>query len=311
VKARGYALPGDATADEAFRLTLTHCRWHILANVPAVLDACEAEGVHQLRVALRRLRVALAAFGKEFRGPAIEALRIRAKILAQGLAPARDMDVFLDELFEPAAQANGAPDAFAILRDRAHAARQEAWERAHRETSGLTFHTFLHDLADCIDRQQWREGAPGAALAIFDEPVCGLASDVLAKRLKEAKRQARGLETLTEPERHQLRIALKKLRYTTDFFASLYPARQVKPFQKRLGQMQDILGSLQDVAVARSTLKNLTEEPEGALYGVRADLSFAAGTIYGWHLDRANLAWRDAMSRWTSFAKAKPFWTKS
>ena len=74
--------------------------------------------------------------------------------------------------------------------------------------------------------------------------------------------------------------------------------------------MQDILGSLQDVAVARSTLKHLIEEPEGSLYGVRADLSFAAGTIYGWHLDRANAAWKDAMSRWKGFEKTKPFWIK-
>ena len=106
VKAKPILLPMDATADEAFRLTLQHCRAHIAANIPAVVEARAVEGVHQLRVALRRLRVGLAAFGKEFRTPPIEALRVRAKILAQGLAPARDLDVFIDELFEPAAHAN-------------------------------------------------------------------------------------------------------------------------------------------------------------------------------------------------------------
>ncbi len=310
VKARGHALPPDATAGEAFRLTLTHCRWHILANIPAVLDAREVEGVHQLRVALRRLRVALASFGKEFRGPAIDALRMRAKILAQGLSRARDMDVFLDELFEPAAHANGSLEAFSVLRERAHAARRDAWEGAVHEASGMAFHTFLHDLAEVIDTRQWRDQASPGVIALFDAPARDLANHMLAMRLKQAKKRAKGLNSLSEPERHHLRIALKKMRYTADFFASLYPPEDVKPFQKRLSQMQDVLGLLQDVAVARSTLKHLVEEPEGSLYGVRADLSFAAGTVYGWHLDRANSAWKDAMSRWKSFAKTEPFWAK-
>ena len=122
VKARpAYLLP-SVNAEEAFRLTLQQCKWHVLANVPAVLEANAPEGVHQLRVALRRLRVALAACGEEFRAPPMEALRMRAQILAQGLAPARDLDVFTDELFEPAARANGSVEAFAVLRERARAA---------------------------------------------------------------------------------------------------------------------------------------------------------------------------------------------
>jgi CHAD domain-containing protein len=113
---------------------------------------------------------------------------------------------------------------------------------------------------------------------------------------------------MSEPERHELRIVLKKLRYSVEFFASLYPARRVKPFRARLSQMQDILGLLQDVAVARSTLKQLVEGPPDSLFTARSDLSFAAGTVYGWHLDRASSAWRDAVSCWKKFAKAKPFW---
>ena len=308
VKATAYMIPPDATADEAFRLTLQHCKWHIMANIPAVLEVREVEGVHQLRVALRRLRVALAAFGKEFRTPAIEALRMRAKILAQGLAPARDMDVFLDELFEPAAEANGSLEAFALLRERAQSARHQAWDDAVREVSGLAFHTFLHDLGDAIDQRLWYDNASPEALAAFEAPARQLADKMLAKRLRSAKKRARKLETLSEPERHKLRIALKKLRYSLDFFASLYPEGAVKPFQKRLSRMQDILGLLQDVAVARSTLKHLVEEPEGALHGPRPEVSFVAGIVYGWHLDRAASAWKDAVSCWKRFAKAEPFW---
>jgi CHAD domain-containing protein len=308
VKAKLGLIPADATADEAFRQTLQHCKWHILANVGAVQENRDVEGVHQMRVALRRLRVALAAFGKEFRTPAVEALRMRAKILAQGLAPARDMDVFLGELFEPAAEANGSVEAFGVLRERAQAAQRAGWDNAVREVSGLAFHTFLHDFGDAIDQRLWYAPDNAEALAVFEAPARALADRMLSKRLKGAKKRARNLEELSEPERHKLRIALKKMRYASEFFGSLYPEEDVKPFQKRLSKMQDILGLLQDVAVARNTLKHLVEEPPDSLFTKRADLAFAAGIVYGWHLDRASSAWTDAMRCWKRFAKAEPFW---
>lgn len=312
LKARRAILPAGVTADEAFWLTLQHCKWHVAANVASVVECREVEGVHQIRVALRRLRVALAAFGEEFRTPPLEALRVRAKILAQGLAPARDLDVFMDELLEPAARANGAVGAFSILRDRALAARREAWSDAVREVSGLGFRTFLHDLGEAVDERIWRErahgGASGSGLAAFDAPAIDLAARMLSRRLKAAKRHARNLNSLSETERHGLRIALKKLRYTAEFFAPLYPASAAGPFLKRLSRMQDILGLLQDVAVARAILGQLVEEPQQTSPGPRADVSFAAGIVYGWHLDRATSAWRDAVKRWKGFARTEPFW---
>ena len=56
------------------------------------------EGLHQLRVAFRRLEVALGAFGREFGQDWLEELRGRAKILSGRLAPARDLDVFVGKL---------------------------------------------------------------------------------------------------------------------------------------------------------------------------------------------------------------------
>lgn len=313
VRARRAVLPAGVTADEAFRLTLQHCKWHVAANVPSVIECHEVEGVHQIRVALRRLRVALASFGEEFRTPPLEALRMRAKILAQGLAPARDLDVFVDELLEPAARANGAVEAFAILRERALAARHDAWSDAVREVSGLAFRTFLHDLGEAVDERIWYESprgrAPADGLVAFEAPAIELAGRTLSRRLKVAKKCARNLKSLSEAERHKLRIALKKLRYTAEFFAPLYPTAAVGPFLKRLSRMQDILGLLQDVAVARAILSQLVEEPQYVSPGPRADVSFAAGIVYGWHLDRAASAWRDAVKRWKGFARTEPFWS--
>jgi hypothetical protein len=72
--------------------------------------------------------------------------------------------------------------------------------------------------------------------------------------------------------------------------------------------MQDILGGLNDVAVARSTLDKLVAARDGLAASERADLSFAAGIVYGWHLDRAGHIWKKGKTRWKDFAKVEPFW---
>jgi hypothetical protein len=68
-----------------------------------------------------------------------------------------------------------------------------------------------------------------------------------------------------------------------------------------------VLGALNDVAVARSILEALVaaDEPD---FAPRAELSFAAGIVYGWHLERAAHTWQDAVARWKKFANTKEFW---
>ncbi len=311
-KAGIWVLPGEATAGEAFLRILEHCRSHILANLPAVLQSHEVEGVHQLRVALRRLRVALLAFGADFRTPELDALRLRAKVLAAGLGPARDMDVFLDELMAPAQADAGLPEAFALLRARAAARREAAWQSAVTTASSLAFHSFVHDLTQAISHRAWyAQGADEDRLSRFDQPVRLLADRQLAHYFRKAKKRARKLQNLNEAERHQLRIALKKLRYTLEFFSSLYDPKMVKPFVRRLSLMQDVLGSLQDLAVARRILNDLVEAASEQQAPDQGALRFAAGTVYGWHLERANAARSEAKLRWKRLAKTEPFWSPS
>lgn len=312
-KAKPVYLPQAATAEDAFRLTLMQCKWHIAANVSPVVDARDIEGMHQLRVGLRRLRVALSSFGGEFRTPSIEALRLRAKKFADRLAAARDLDVFLDELFEPAATANGSKEAFAVLRSRAHAARRRAWDDAVSCVISPVFASFMSDVGEALDRRSWREGAAGSGhatrgIVAFETPATALAERMLDHRLAQAKKRARRLERLSDAKRHQLRICLKKLRYSAEFYAPLYQSEKVGRFIKRLSGMQDVLGALQDVVVARTTLERLVEIDDGNTLVSHAEISFAAGMVHGWHLQCAAQTWKKAVKRWKKFAKAEPFW---
>jgi CHAD domain-containing protein len=316
VKAQPSLLPRDVVAADAFRITLLQCKWHITANVPVVVDARDAEGLHQLRVSLRRLRVALSSFGGEFRAPELEAVRLRAKSIGSRLAPARDLDVFTQDLLEPAASANGAKDAFAVLRARAETARREAWNDTVAQIGGAGFRIFLRDIDEAIDRRLWSRTAMSGGhattdIAAFDAPALALADRMLAYRQRSARKRARCLDVLSVAQRHKLRIALKKLRYAAEFFAPFYEKSRVEKFLSRLGAMQDVLGALNDVAVAHNTLEKLVAEPVEGSFAAQAELNFAAGIVYGWHLERASRTWEDAVKRWKKFSRTTEFWSTS
>jgi CHAD domain-containing protein len=303
VKARAAILPRDIPAEDAFRLTLLQCQWHIAANISAVVEAREIEGLHQMRVGFRRLRVAFTSFGPHFRNAELDRLKDRAKRMAENLGPARDLDVFMNELLEPAAKANGAVESFELLRARASDARRTAWDFAVTHVMSPAFAGFMADLNAAVERRIWLDGAKDHAP--FDTAAQDLAAQILQKRLKHAKRRAKRLDEASDEQIHHLRIALKKLRYTGEFFAPLYGKDDVEKFGLRLSKMQDSLGAVHDVVVARETLARLTA---GANDHSDSGISFAAGIVYGWHLDRATHIFKKSVKRWKKFAACEPFW---
>lgn len=311
-KAPPSLLPADITVSDAFRLTLVQCRWHVAANAAVFVDSREPEAIHQLRVGLRRLRVALTSFGGEFRTPQFEAVRLRAKDIAQQLAPARDLDVFVSELLEPVANANGSQEAFAVLRRRAEEARRRAFGDAFALISGPRLRMFMRDVSDVTDGRGWPfppyQGSALAGVHAYSVPAQTVAGRILSHRYRLACKRARHLDRLSPAERHSLRIELKKLRYAAEFFMPFFEADEARKFLSRLSRMQDVLGAVNDVAVAKHILETFVATAE-ATDGVSAnEVSFVAGLIYGWHLERAAHTWREAVQRWKKFARTRTFW---
>jgi hypothetical protein len=65
------------------------------------------------------------------------------------------------------------------------------------------------------------------------------------------------------------------------------------------------------VAVAHNTLEKLVAEPVEGSFAAQAELNFAAGIVYGWHLERASRTWEDAVKRWKKFSRTTEFWSTS
>jgi CHAD domain-containing protein len=173
---------------------------------------------------------------------------------------------------------------------------------------------FMRDVSDMTDGRGWpfpphQGGGVLTGVRAYQVPAQSVAERVLANRYKQACKRARHLDRLSADRRHALRIELKKLRYAAEFYVPFFDAAQAKKFLSRLARMQDVLGAVNDVAVAKHILEKFVASAE-ATDGVSAnEVSFVAGLIYGWHLERAAHTWREAVQRWKKFARTRAFWT--
>jgi triphosphatase len=155
-----------------------------------------------------------------------------------------------------------------------------------------------------------KAGKDGPSL---DQPLAELASSALSRAHHRLLKRGHGFETLSKSERHDVRIALKRLRYALDFFGSIFNSEPKKKFVKRLARLQDDLGRMNDVVVAETMLARLvgvaSDGSESAvLMAPQRQLAFAAGGILGWHRRRAAEIDLQLVKDWNAFARAQPFW---
>ncbi len=307
VGARPLKIGRGMSVEDAYRVTLLECLAHVAANVTAVTRSREVEGLHQLRVGLRRLAVAFAAFGEELLSPTQRELMERTKTFGSTIAPARDLDVFADELFAPPADAAGGEAAFALLRERLDQARREAWERAVERVSSVEFAILLDDVAAAAQSRGWAAGGISDRLALR-APIKSLAPRRLDEYLVKARKRGRHLKSLEQRDCHRLRIALKKLRYAAEFYGPLYRKKKVKRYIAGLKELQDLLGAFNDAGQVRTTLSQLTAD-DSLAPRQQADLFYASGVINGWHSACAMRLGKSALKRWETFKRLRPFWS--
>lgn len=319
----------DTTMAEVFR----HCLEHWAANEAAAADGTDPEGVHQMRVALRRLRSALILFKDAVPPDRLGTLKSETKWAADGLGPARDWDVFATELLPPIAAA--LPDAteLAALAAAAAAERARGYERVRQTLADPRYTALVLAVGAFVDGAEWREprvpagevpagegstgedpagerGDAGAAArrALQAAPARDLADRLLARRHKTLLKKGRHFARLSSEARHEVRIAAKKLRYAAEFFRSLYKKKNAADYIRSLARLQDDLGHLNDMATARALLEGLRHgaRPRGRA----AAVDRAAGIVLGWYARAAEDAEPAMVADWRAFAQAAPFWKK-
>ena len=128
------------------------------------------------------------------------------------------------------------------------------------------------------------------------------AKQALKKRWKKVAKCGRGIERLEPEEKHKMRRSLKKLRYMTEFFAPIFPSKDVKPFVKQLRMLQDVFGYVNDVRMAEQIRTIAVEHGDGT------DCAVAAGIVLGTHKEKAAEAWTHAQEEWQRLKSRDRFW---
>lgn len=261
-KAVDIALPDGADAQAALRLAIANCLLQWQANEPgfhaqASGEDChddneyDSEYLHQLRVAIRRLRVASGAFAQaaDWQTDAMTELKNPLRKLGQQLGAARDWDVFIEETWPLMLERLDQPADSALrmaLQEEIDLQRGLAHVGARAALRNREAQRVLLMLGRCL-LQESATPAERKADSFAD----------LNHQLDDYQSQlAAGLDDLHQlkPDAlHRLRIKAKKIRYLTEFTASRYDAEAVEKWLKWLKKAQDVLGSRNDrrAAVAR------------------------------------------------------------
>lgn len=307
-KAKEIAFGPNTSAEEGFIHMMTHCLRHALDNEDAVLHGHDPEGVHQMRVALRRMRSALTAFGKSLRTMEMERLRGETKWLADTLGAARDLDVFVDETLEPLAALRPDDGALKDFMALARAAREGAWRELLHALGSSRYRLLMIELSYAISARIWRRDADLDQVIALNSPLRELAGRALDKRFDVAADLGRRIADLDTEQRHELRLALKKLRYAGEFFESLFAEKKAQPFLKRVAAMQEVFGCLNDMAVASALIERLRHQAMAADPASAGDLQWACGLITGWHTARLAQEWPKAQKLWKDLESTGRFW---
>jgi inorganic triphosphatase YgiF len=294
------ALAADATTAEAFRSIAGACISQLLINQNCLVDTQDPEAIHQMRVAIRRLRSAMSVFKEILGSPETASLTDELRWLQTHLSLARDSVVFIEEILDPLPGLFVDDPNYAALRANFVAERDAAHEAAVKALSQPRFTQIVLRLGCWAEGGDWLNTEDPERRGLLDRPVCLLAQSSLAKRDSKLRKGMRHLADVTPEVRHRLRIQVKKLRYSIEFFGSLYQSKKVKRLTLALGTLQDRMGLLNDIAVSRHRLRERA--------GRSNDWLWIAGMIAGWHEARVGDLLVEAEDDWHAYDRVPRFW---
>ncbi len=263
------------------------------------------EGVHQMRVSFRRMRSALKTFRFVIPRSITDPWSQDMRNLANQLGPARDLDVFIEEGLDAAADKLPLPgqDKLASL---AQAKRKMAYKQVRSMLDSKDYSHFKSAFGNWLTSQGWLEEDTLSEVQRKHllANVVPSAQKILDKQERRVLKIGNKVDQDSPPELHQLRIECKKLRYAAEFFAPLF--KGMDNFISRMKRLQDLLGTLNDVAVMQQLLETLLAEesdPEVLQY---------SGGLVGWRVRQYYEIKNSFNDRWEEFNHAgHPWWDKS
>ena len=236
-------------------------------HMPSAADG-EVEGIHQARVASRRLREVLPLVTAASSEHPARALRRDIRAITRRLGPLRELDVVLEMLTELDGSAPAHAAAVASVRTRTSLDRERMWLQVGPALARIqVVHLVrrIRDVADTLDTPPEIARCAARAAGRLDTRIARLDEAVGAAGVVYAA----GLL-------HEVRIALKKFRYALEIAAELGRFR-LDGSLKRLKSLQDLLGTMHDLQVLTGRVRDC--EAVGRAAGARRALRALADEL--------------------------------
>jgi triphosphatase len=295
-------LSEHATLDDAIGATLASSINHFTANWPAFNQSRDPESVHQMRVALRRLRAALSLYSHTFPCSEFGAFRAEAARLASALGQARDWDVFLDLIESGPLPQTQQEAEFDSVFNAIEARRKASYEIARASVGAQATTRFVLDIHAFLAHHGWRNACAATELPRLIDPVREFAEEVLKRLHKRVLKRGKRPENLSPEDRHRLRIAVKQVRYASEFFGGVFHSgAEVRAYTRAVSVLQDAFGAFNDRIIATRMLREL--EAEVGSEGARA-----VGIIIGWYAREAEFVDQQLGKAWKAFKHTPTFW---
>jgi CHAD domain-containing protein len=306
VLATGGLAPGEYTnkVDVELRATMPG-RLALAAVLRRLLDTLEAnvwgtvrdidtEFLHDLRVSVRRTRTALKLGAGLLPAGLATQYQPAFKWLGDLTTPTRDLDVHLLTFAAGAAELTSASaddlDPFHRYLTQRRAAEQARLARALRSPR---FRALVVAWRDALDGLTAPQQGPDAAQA---------AAKIIGRAHRRVLRQGSAITAESPPEDlHDLRKRCKELRYSLEFFASLYDPPTHRRAVRELKGLQDCLGTYQDCQVQQEEIRVIATEMLAA-GGVPATALLAMGDLASHVGQRERRARGEFASRFAAFA---------
>jgi inorganic triphosphatase YgiF len=290
----GPVLAGTPSVDEAISALLGDCLTQFTANWPAFYAGDAVNAVHQMRVAMRRLRALLGMFQRSFPCADFVGFREDAKRIAGAMGDARNLDVFLALLRDGPMKAFAYEAGFADIVEECGVLRAAGYAQVRALLEAPETTRFVLSLQGFVARRGWRNALGAEALAHLTAPARVFGAAHIARLHQKILKRGRKRLALNAHDRHELRIDLKKLRYAADGFGALFEAgKQVRAYTRNAARLQDALGAFNDLVTAHALVE-----------GLAAAQTRAAGIVVGW-CGRAAVGDDEVLlETWKSFRKA-------
>ncbi len=298
------AVDREATVEIVARDILRDCLAQISINMAVVAESTAAEGPHQLRIGLRRLRTAFDLFGPHLGEAAMTSLSATAQRLGREVGRLRDSDVLIEDVVAGETGAGVDAEAAAALAAVLMARREAVRAAVCRTLAAPEAVGFLFDLGAFIEGRGWLAPADFSQTERLATPIGAAAPEILDARRALVLKRGRKVRKLDAEGLHELRKALKKLRYAVDMLGPAYKEAKVEDYLASLKELQDSFGALNDAAMATEALAG----PEAPARDDPA-VQRAAGWVLGALTVRMAEDRPELFKHWKRLSRAKPFWS--